>query len=100
MVDIALADGEVEWKRRAVLTQPTHFPPDPDDPLVASLEIPLDIRVVLVPERRGHEKSDVFIKELVWRVSKDAFDGPIDLQDLARFIDDNDAIDRRIENST
>ena len=41
VVDIAFADGEMEWEGRPILALSTHFPPNPDDPLPTGLEIPL-----------------------------------------------------------
>ena len=58
-VDHHFTDGQVDWKRRPVLSASGHFAADADDALLAGREIPAHVLVVLVMVRLRHQDVDV-----------------------------------------
>ena len=95
--DRHLADGQVERKDAAVAAAARHLPADADDPGVAGRHVAAQIAVVLVVVGRRHQHVDVAADDLGARISEQPFGSGIERLDVPALIDDDDPVDRRID---
>ena len=96
-VDDHLADRQVERKRRAVPAQSGHLAADADDLLHAGREIAREIGVVLLVIRRRHQHVDVLADDVALGVPEQPLGRRIERFDAAVRVDDDDAVDRRLD---
>ena len=92
-----LADRELAREDGAILASRLHFAADPDDPGFAGLLVTVHVRVVVGAVGRGHEHVDVLADHLGCGVTEDPLRGEAELFDPAPMIDDDDRVDRRVQ---
>ena len=91
------ADRELARKDGTVLALRLHFPADADDPGFARVLVAVHVRVVLGTVGRGHQHVHVPADHLGGRVPEDPLRREAELLDPAAVVDDDDCIDRRIQ---
>ena len=92
-----LGDGQLDRKQRAVAAAPSDFTADADDRRFTGLEVAFQVFVMLLMLWRGHQQADVAAHHLRFGVSKQVLSAPVERFDVAPGIDDDDAVERRVE---
>jgi len=92
-----LADRELAREDGAVLASRLHFAADPDDPGFAGPLVMLHVRVMVGAIGRGHEHVDVLANHLGCGVTEGPLGGEAELFDQALMIDDDDRVNRRVQ---
>ena len=95
-----LAHGQLAREYRAVLAARLHFAADADDAGFAGALVPVHVRVVLGAIGRGHQHGDVLPDHLGGGVPEDALGRQAELLDAAAMVDDDDGVDRGIQQGT
>ena len=97
-VQVHLTHRQRHGERGAIPALPAHFTPNADDVLLARLEIPRQVAVVLLPVGRGHEHADVLPNDVGGGIPKEALGRRIERLDGAALVDGDDAVHRGVQN--
>jgi hypothetical protein len=92
-----LTDGQLAREHRTVPALSDHFATDADDAGFPRAVVPLQVTVVLGVEGLRHQHGDVAADHFVGAVAEDALRGTAELLDDAAVVDDDDGVDRRVE---
>ena len=96
--DPHLADRKMNRKQRAVTSSSGHLAADADDPGVAGCEVSLQVPVVLLVMRRRHQHADVAAEHFGFGIAEQLLRAAVERLDDALGVDDDDAVNRRVEN--
>jgi hypothetical protein len=86
----------MERERRAVAAAPGHLTSATDDRGDARVEIPPEIRVMFAVIRRRHQHVDIATDRFGRWISEQPFGTAIEGLNRAGRVDDDDAVDRRV----
>lgn len=99
-VALELTDAQVQGEADAILAPAHDFPTNPDDLAFATGTVVVQVTVMRLGVRRGHQHGDVLAKQFVGAETEGLLRRPIRRLENATGIDDHDGIHRRIENGT
>jgi hypothetical protein len=92
-----LADREVAGEDAAVLAPGAHLAADADDVRVAGGDVAVQVTVVLAGVGLRHQRADVAPDDLLGRVAEHLLRGAAEFLDDAGVVDDDDGVDRGVE---
>ena len=83
------ADRKLDWKRVAVPVASRRDPPNPDDLALTGFPIMLQISVVPLAVRRGHQHRDILAQDLGLGVAEHLLGSRAEGKDAAILVDDH-----------